>query len=152
MWLTQTWRLLMSPMSYFLPAGQRGAQDLPVWALRLQGQQDGDPGGWCAHPLGAWLLWQSGQREGARRSVSTHTHTMCSFSIHIASEKAQGPPKSVVHKKQNNMSAHHLELNVCCVFVDTQFRQKCFYVFGGSQWNKHLLIFTVQTRASRMAH
>lgn len=61
---------------FFPPAGQHGAQDLPVWALRLQGQQDGDPGGWRAHPLGTRLLWQSGQREGARRSVSGHIDTL----------------------------------------------------------------------------
>lgn len=70
-----TERLLKFSLSTFLHIGQPWAQDLPVWALWLQGQQDGDPGGWCAHPLGARLLWQSGQREGARRIVSTSTCT-----------------------------------------------------------------------------
>ncbi len=53
--------------------GPHGAQDLPVRAVWLPGQQDGDPGGRRANPVGAWLLWQSGQREGSRWSVSTET-------------------------------------------------------------------------------
>ena len=53
------------------PPGQPGAQDLSLRAVWLQGQQDGDPGGWRAHPLGTRLLRPGGQREGPRRSVST---------------------------------------------------------------------------------
>ncbi len=56
-----------------MPTGPHGAQDLPVWAVWLPGQQDGDPGGRRANPVGAWLLRQSGQREGSRWSVSTKT-------------------------------------------------------------------------------
>ncbi len=40
--------------------GPHGATDLPVRAVWLPGQQDGDPGGRRANPVGAWLLWQSG--------------------------------------------------------------------------------------------
>lgn len=99
-----TQRHSKSSSCVFLHAGQPGAQDLPVWALWLQGQQDGDPGGWCAHPLGAWLLWQSGQREGARRIVSTGTCT------HVHTAESCFPQKSV-NPAEEQHKLHNWEIN-----------------------------------------